>query len=182
MNKKTDEDSGFAALFKDAKPVVYDKYIPTRKEKHLTKLQKSDSPNNSKRQQLASVALSDEYQAHWPHNKPLSYLKNNEAESKDALKKLKMGHIPPDIEIDLHGLSSRQAKEEIIAVIFEAKQRHYPCVNIIHGHGSGVLKQKIPNWLVQHQDVIGFIQAPKAFGGKAGLLVLINVDFIEHKL
>jgi len=39
----------------------------------------------------------------------------------------------------------------------------------------------VPNWLVQHPDVAGFVQAPREYGGKAGLLVLIGIDFQAYK-
>lgn len=203
MSKKNDEPVNFSALFKDAKPVIHDRYIAPidEKERRLrsaSKLAKAkakalqDRRNNA--QLSASIELSDSFEAHWPENKSIRYVNNNfvnvtnEQDSstlafaaKDMLKKLSLGHFPPDIEIDLHGQTSKQAKAEILAVIFEAKKRHYPCINIIHGHGKGTLKQKVPNWLVQHPDVAGFVQAPRNYGGKAGLLVLIGIDFETYK-
>jgi DNA-nicking Smr family endonuclease len=146
-------------------------------------------------QNAASIELSDTFEAHWPEGKAIKYFRENEDIAKqdstkasisytpkDMLKKLSMGHFPPEIEIDLHGQTGKQAKAEIMAVIFEAKKRHLACINIIHGHGKGTLKTKVPNYLVQHPDVAGFVQAPRAYGGKAGLLVLIGIDFYTHKL
>jgi len=183
MTKKTNVDSEFAALFQDAKPVVHDKYVPTRQEKQKVKAVKvKEQTSMNKRRQAASVALSDEFEAYWPNDKAISYVRDKQSNEKDVVKKLKLGHIPPDIEIDLHGQTGKQAKEELLAVIQEAKTRHYPCINIVHGHGNGILKHKIPNWLVQHPHVVGFVQAPRAFGGKAALLVLVDVNFDEHKL
>lgn len=211
MTKKNDDQVNFSSLFSDAKPVLYDKYIPSRAE--LTKIKKSRAAKSvfassaqhlsqeAKNRQNASVELSDGFEAHWPENKPLTFLRKFQAPHihnadekntaallndeqhirKDLLKQLQRGMIPPDIEVDLHGLTGNQAKAEIIAVIFEGIKRQYPCINIIHGHGNGVLKQKVPNWLVQHPDVAGFTQAPKAYGGKAGLLVLIGADFSTLK-
>lgn len=145
-------------------------------------------------QNAATIALSDTFEAHWPQAKAIKYFRAEDSSKvdntgpealayrpKDILKKLSMGHYPPDIEVDLHGLTSKQAKAEILAVIFEAKKRHFACVSILHGHGTGTLKRKIPNWLVQHPDVAAFVQAPRAFGGKAGLLVLIGIDFQAFK-
>lgn len=194
MNKKNDDELNFSGLFKDAKPIQQAKYLDF---KHKNKVNKSSDrllraqldlakEQRTLKQSQASVALSDSYEAHWPQNKAIQYLADAKARegdglSKDSLKKLKMGFYPPDIEIDLHGLNAKQAKEELIAVIHEAKKRHLPCINFIHGHGNGVLKRKLPNWLVQHPDVGGFIQSPKAFGGSAGLLVLVGHDFSKLK-
>jgi len=203
MSKKDDEAIDFSSFFKDAKPVVHNRYIaPVNDTKRLlqsanklAKAKKKVSQDIRNSAQLrASVELSDTFEAHWPENKALKYinaslLKSGDEQdsrtrtlaAKDLLKKLSLGHFVPDIEIDLHGQTSLQAKAEILAVIFEAKKRHYPCINIIHGHGNGTLKQKVPNWLVQHPDVAGFVQSPRSYGGKAGVLVLIGIDFEAYK-
>ncbi len=202
MAKKNDDNIDFSALFKDAKPVKHDTYVTSATtdsgkrglDAKLAKLEKEKKRINKeareRHQQSASVELSDDYEAHWPDNKAVKYLSKDIIDKasteqsliyKDLLKKLSMARIPPDIELDLHGLTAQQAKAEIISVIFEAKKRHYPCINIIHGHGGGILKQKVPNWLIQHPDIAGFVQAPRAYGGKAGLLVLIATDFANLK-
>lgn len=203
MSKKNDEPVDFSSLFKDAKPVLHDRYISpvdeierrirsTKKLAHAK--QKTIKDLRDSAQLRASIELSDTFEAHWPENRPIRYVNNtlvnasNDHDSKalvfaakDILKKLSLGHFPPDIEIDLHGQTSIQAKAEMLAVIFEAKKRHYPCINIIHGHGRGTLKQKVPNWLVQHPDVAAFVQAPRNYGGNAGLLVLIGIDYETYK-
>lgn len=208
MSKNNPDELNFSSLFADAKPVTHDKYIPSRgelktRDKNLANKMKDEKGSKDKNRQHASVALSDEYEAHWPEHQALKYMRDisnlnceHQAASnpiqalekkdefhlrKDLIKQLQRGLIPPDIELDVHGLTKQQAKEELIAVIYEAMKSHCVCINIIHGHGNGILKQKIPNWLVQHPDVAGFVQAPKAYGGKAGILVLIGNDFSAVK-
>lgn len=203
MSKNNDEPLNFSEMFKDAKRVVSDQYVVPNdeKKKRLSSIDKLATAKKMLNQEIkdhaqlnASVKLSDNFEAHWPNDKPLKYfnsdiVKTSEDQdswassftSKDILKKLSLGYFPPDIEIDLHGQTSEQAKAEILAAIFEAKKRHFPCLNIIHGHGKGTLKHKVPNWLVQHPDVAAFIQAPRSYGGKAGLLVLIGIDFKSYK-
>jgi len=202
MTKKNQDDATFSELFKDAKLLKHDKFERSRADKVKAKRARQienthERLSDARAQQNASIALSDGFEAHWPENKPIKFIRESltldihvnkladktQSKSdehfirKDLLKQLQLGNIPPDIELDVHGLTGKQAKDEIISVIFEANKRHFPCINIIHGHGNGVLKHKIPNWLVQHPDVAGFIQAPKAYGGKAGLLVLVGRDF-----
>jgi DNA-nicking Smr family endonuclease len=207
MSKKNDESLDFSALFKDAKLVSHNKYILTKDEREQKHKKESTLKLAKKRasshgictkseyaQSAASIALSDSFEAYWPQDKPIKYFRQNgtlnhqkptdtglSESPKDMLKKLSIGYFPPEIEIDLHGQTGKQAKAEILAVIFEAKKRHFACIGIIHGHGNGTLKRKVPNWLVQHPDVAGFVQAPRAYGGKAGLLVLIGIDFQVYK-
>ena len=80
-----------------------------------------------------------------------------------------------DVEADLHGLTQQQAKQVLIELLYDAKQHNELCVAIMHGHGQGILKQKIPHYLVQHPDIIGFCQAPKQYGGSACILVLMDI-------
>lgn len=203
MSKKNDEPMDFSSLFQDVRPVTHDRYIVPIDEKKR-RLQSADKVAKAKtraRQEMqdnaqlrASIELSDTYEAYWPENKALKYINSSMVNTskdadrialsfaaKDMLKKLSLGHFPPDIEVDFHGLRSKEAKAELLAVIFEAAKCNYPCINIIYGHGKGTLKHKVPNWLVQHPDVAGFVQAPRNYGGKAGLLVLVGIDFATYK-
>ncbi len=191
-NKKSDKCE-FSAFLKDVKPLKPSKHIEISKKKKLdyTKLELSKQrlrqSNMDYAQQSASIQLSDDFQAHWPENKPIHYVSeyvNNPHKSreyKDVIKRLKMGLIPPDLVLDMHGLTVKQAKQEIIAVIHDAKKHSYQCINIIHGHGNGILKKKTPDYLYQHPDVVAFIQSPKEYGGNAGLLVLVTDDFTRIK-
>jgi DNA-nicking Smr family endonuclease len=91
------------------------------------------------------------------------------------------GEIQPELILDLHGFNSQNAKHEIAALLFEARKKHYQCVCIVHGVGSGILKQRVPSWLVQHPHVLGFHQAPLEWGGNGALLVLIEQESIHRK-
>ncbi|WP_455816610.1 endonuclease SmrB [Pseudomonas cerasi] len=92
------------------------------------------------------------------------------------LKKLRRGDYSPEIFLDLHGLTQKQAKEELGALIAACRREHIFCASVMHGHGKHVLKQQTPLWLAQHPLVRAFHQAPKLFGGDAALLVLIEIE------
>ena len=66
-------------------------------------------------------------------------------------------------------------KLEIAALLHAAHKKHANCVSIMHGIGKHILKKSVPNWLIQHPNVLGFHQAPKEWGGKSALLVLLDV-------
>lgn len=193
MSDKKSDTPRFADMLNDVKPIKPSSQISYEQKAAQARHARSEQAKEAKRaaaqqhlhqQSSAAIALSDDYEAHWPEHKPIQFIRDDDsssAETKSLLKTLKMALYPPDIEVDLHGLTTQQAKREIIAVIQLAVKQHLPCINVIHGHGNGVLKQKVPNYLVQHPDVVGFVQAPKAFGGKAGLLVLVGSDFSRMK-
>lgn len=172
-----DEDwTSFRNAFKDVKPISSpDKVILTRADKlAAAKSQRrsdiSESIKNERRSK-AYFAFSDSYEAHFSDSGPLKYVRDNTHTHK--LKQLRRGDYVPDLILDLHGLKRETAKHEIAALLYEAKQQHFDCACIVHGIGSGILRQQVPNWLVQHPDVVGFHQATLEWGGNGALLVLI---------
>lgn len=91
------------------------------------------------------------------------------------LKMLRKGTYPPDVFLDLHGMTQKQAKKELAAMIQYCLTNDYACACISHGIGMGILKEKTPQWLVQHPSILAFHQAPLEFGGQGSLLVLLQV-------
>lgn len=128
--------------------------------------------------QTANFYFSDSFVPYFNPDKPMQYVQHNYPS--DLAKQLRKGLFYPELVLDLHGLTQAHAKLEIAALINEAKQQHIACVCIVHGLGSGILKQKTPDWLVQHPSVVALHQAPLEWGGNGALLVLLDVgqDFI----
>lgn len=175
MDKKNSINTDFASLFKDAKPVKQDRYVMSKKERLAQlALKKTKNVPSETRREGASIEISDEFEAYWPVDKPLSFLRYESDIASEWVKKLMRAMIPPDLEVDLHGLRAMQAKKDILSAISEATKHNYICIQIIHGHGNGVLKHKTPNWLVQHPEVAAFVRAPKQYGGNSAILVLIT--------
>ena len=178
-----DEDwASFRNALQDVKPITAsDKVLLTREDKYASaksERRKGISQiNKDERRRKAYFAFSDAYEAHFPASGPLKYVRDNAHANK--LKQLRRGDYAPELILDLHGLARESAKHEIAALLYEAKQQHYECVCIVHGIGAGVLRQQVPNWLVQHPDVIAFHQATLEWGGNGALLVLITHP--EHK-
>lgn len=171
MSKKSDKSSGndFAALFGDATPVTHDKYVAPRTIKKKTA--RFESAQRQVKREQASFEFSDGFIAQFNDENTVSYLR--EKRFKSTFSALKKGLVPPEIELDLHGLTKEQAKQEIAALIEFSNKHHFECVKIVHGVSGGVLKKYTPHWLVQHPMVLGFHQAPKHLGGIGALLVLL---------
>jgi DNA-nicking Smr family endonuclease len=98
----------------------------------------------------------------------------------DVTAKLRKGHWSLQAEIDLHGLRSDEARQELAEFIRSAKTRGLRCVRVVHGKGLGspgkapVLKLKVQRWLVQKQEVLAFVQAKVSDGGAGAMLVLLT--------
>jgi DNA-nicking Smr family endonuclease len=168
------EDELFRDTFRDVQPFKQDKITPPRtssKGKSTTEAKKL-AINKELKRAAASFHFSDGFEAHFPDNGPLKYVR--EGAQSAQVKRLRRGDYPPDLILDLHGLNKQEAKLEIAALIEAARKQHMHCVCIVHGIGSFVLKQAVPSWLVQHPLVEGFHQAPLEWGGKGAILVLIE--------
>jgi DNA-nicking Smr family endonuclease len=173
-----DDDSAlFRNALKAVKPIASsDKVVLSRQDRlasakaerrsHISDLIKSERQSN------AYFAFSDAFEAHFNSSGPLKYVRDSA--NSDQLKRLRRGDYVPELILDLHGLTRELAKAEIAALLYAARQRHLACVCIVHGIGTGVLRQQVPNWLVQHPDILAFHQATLEWGGQGAVLVLVN--------
>jgi DNA-nicking Smr family endonuclease len=95
------------------------------------------------------------------------------------LRKLRRGQYRVQAEIDLHGLTVREAKEALREFVADALQRHFRCVRIIHGKGlrSGhrgpVLKGAVSSVLRRIGPVLAYVSARPVDGGTGAIYVLL---------
>lgn len=120
----------------------------------------------------ASYYFSDKYHPLLEKEGPTRYAKLGSNLFK--LRKLRRGDYSPDVFLDLHGLTQRQAKKELGALIAICKRECIYCACVMHGHGKHILKKQIPLWFAKHPDILAFHQAPKEWGGSAAILFLIK--------
>jgi DNA-nicking Smr family endonuclease len=96
-----------------------------------------------------------------------------------VLRKLRRGQYRVQAEIDLHGLTVPEAKEELRAFLADALERHIRCVRIVHGKGlrSGhrgpVLKGAVSSVLRRVGPVLAYVSARQVDGGTGALYVLL---------
>ncbi|MCL1076902.1 endonuclease SmrB [Parashewanella spongiae] len=170
MNKKTDnnEFDSFADLMKGVKPIPQDKvhFKHSKKSKKVLEL-------NEQKIHVDSY-FSDTYHPLLPSEGPMRW-KQDGVDSFE-LKRLRRGDYIPELLLDLHGLRQSEAKLEIAALIQACVKQRVNCCSIMHGYGTGILKQKVPSWLAQHPKVLAFHQASKEWGSDAALLILIDIE------
>lgn len=101
---------------------------------------------------------------------------------KTLLKKLRRGKFGFDAELDLHGLSSTEAKYQLLHFLHDCVEEGLRCVHIIHGKGYRspdnipVLKNDLNLWLRQHQDILAFCSAAPKDGGSGAVIVLLQLS------
>ncbi|MBN6062902.1 endonuclease SmrB [Aggregatibacter actinomycetemcomitans] len=159
----------FRAEIKGVKPLKQDRFVPPC----ATKKKNQMAVKEVREQQDTLFYFSDEYEPLLSGESAVKYLRENE--DSHLLKQLRRGDFSPEIFLDLHGLTREQAKLELAALIQTCEKEHIYCASIMTGYGTYTLKRQIPRWLVQHPKVRALHQAPKAWGGDAAILILIDV-------
>lgn len=132
-----------------------------------------EKPQQEKKQAQAEFYFSDTYEPNINTHGTVNYVK--EGQDTYLAKQLRRGDYAPELILDLHGLTKERVKEELAALIHTCKKQHYYCACVVHGVSGGVLKHKVPHYLVQHPDVIAMHQAPLEYGGKGAVLILIDL-------
>ncbi len=166
-------DDDDLAMFRDAvqgaKELKQDTIITPRHQKTPTSQVKLKEANERDQ----GFYFSDEFVPLLKEEGPTQYARADV--SKYEVKRLRRGVYVPDISLDLHGMTQKQAKRELAALIALCKKEGICCACVMHGIGKHVLKTKTPLWLAQHPDVLAFHQAPMEFGGAGALLVLLEI-------
>jgi DNA-nicking Smr family endonuclease len=98
----------------------------------------------------------------------------------DVVSRLRRGEWAIQAQLDLHGLRSDEARDQLAGFVRQALRRGQRCVRVVHGKGHGspgrepVLKAKVQRWLAQCAEVIAFTQATGPQGGAGALVVLLQ--------
>jgi DNA-nicking Smr family endonuclease len=166
------QDDDFALFYDEVKGV-----------KKLAQDTITHRPNrNAKRQEMtrttrqgedSSFYFSDEFVPLLSDEGPTRYARDDV--SKYEVKRLRRGVYVPDVFLDMHGMTQKEAKRELGAMLAYCVKQNVHCACVQHGIGKHILKQKVPLWLAQHPDVMAFHQAPLEFGGDGALLVLLSI-------
>jgi DNA-nicking Smr family endonuclease len=94
---------------------------------------------------------------------------------------LKNGLIPWEARLDLHGLTSEEARSSLLRFIEKQIQNNKRCLLIIHGKGGHqgalpVIKNLVNRWLPQFKEVLAFHSALPKDGGTGAVYVLLKKD------
>ncbi|TMP37941.1 endonuclease SmrB [Pseudoalteromonas rubra] len=126
-----------------------------------------------KKQHQAEFYFSDEYVPDIDTHGTVNYVRPGA--DKYLAKQLRRGDYAPELILDMHGMNKETAKDELAALIHACKKQHVACACVVHGIGERVLKHKVPQYLVQHPDILAMHQAPLEYGGKGAVLILVDL-------
>ncbi len=174
--KKTISDADMA-LFRDAvgevKPVKDDKVQQDQPKPKIGNIAKQDDQHVME-SLLAELSENDLLET----GEHLSY--TSDGVQKGVLRKLKNGQYSVQGEIDLHGLTLKQARHELSEFLSYAIDNRRLCVRIIHGKGRKQadkqprLKPAVNAWLQSHKSVLAFCSAREMEGGTGAVVVLLR--------
>ena len=96
-----------------------------------------------------------------------------------VLKKLRQGKFSIEHELDLHGLSVEQARQELQAFLGECEAIGIRNAIIVHGKGfrskeKPVIKPMVNRWLREVDNVLAFHSAQPRDGGSGAVYVLFR--------
>lgn len=97
-----------------------------------------------------------------------------------TMRKLARGKFSVQDEIDLHGMTTAEAKPRLADFIENCARDGKLCVRVVHGKGLGsgnrgpVLKQKVSRWLRQWDTVLAFVSTRQVDGGTGAVYVLLQ--------
>ena len=103
--------------------------------------------------------------------------------NQSLLKKLRKGAFSVQAELDLHGLSRKDARLELEGFIEECRRHSRTCVRIVHGKGNHsrdgvpVLKGLVQRWLSHRRlsrQLVAYASARPVDGGAGAIYVLLR--------
>ena len=83
----------------------------------------------------------------------------------NVVKKAKKASGGPRARLDLRGKRYEEAMQELDAFIDQALLNNMSQVDIIHGIGTGVIRDAVTQYLRRHRHVKSFEYAPQSAGG-----------------
>ncbi|KTC86018.1 MULTISPECIES: Smr/MutS family protein [Legionella] len=171
----SDEDKAlFRKMMSGVKPLQKTNKIQLSTPPKVTKIHKRES---IPRQDIPTIYLSDYYTNEVQAQTILSY--SSHSIPSKRLRELKMGLIPWEARLDLHGQKTEAARESLIKFITQQTNLAHRSLLIIHGKGSRqgetpVLKNLVNHWLPQFSQVLAFHSALARDGGEGALYVLLK--------
>ncbi|MDX1676964.1 endonuclease SmrB [Arsukibacterium sp.] len=166
----TEDSELFRQSVSGARPLLQDKIAPASNGRKL----KTRPAVNMPQHEPDLFYFSDDYEGFISDGGSLSYVQPGD--DPRLAGRLKRSEFQPQVVLDLHGLTQRQAKTELAGLLAYCKRQQFNCACVVHGKGLGILARKVPNWLIQHPDVRAFHTAPKDWGKHGALLLLLKIN------
>lgn len=180
-----DDFSLFTSEMRGVKPIKHDR-ADTGKAKVDRKNLKTLRQAATVRQGETLVdGLSDQFVIDVGPEDDLHWARDGVQESQ--MRKLKIGQIPFEGSLDLHGMNVEKARETLWAFLAEATGLEVRCVRVTHGKAvrldgkRPMIKSHVNTWLRQHPQVLGFTSCQPRHGGAGAVYVMLKRTMLEGR-
>ncbi len=170
--KDTDE---FRRAMQGTKPLQAEERVPVTKAKPKPKAR---FRRDDERQVLAESLEDDIDTSEHGYGAALRFQRQHVG--KRTMRKLQRGGYSVQAELDLHGMTTDEARQRLADFInYSAAQGKY-CVRVVHGKGLGsgergpVLKNAVNRWLRKWDCVLAFVSTRQVDGGTGAVYVLLQ--------
>lgn len=185
-DSRDDNDSAlFKAELRGVKPIKHDR-ADTGKAKPDRKQLASLRQAATVRVDAVKVdGLSDQFVIDVGPEDPLYWAANGVQEGQ--MRKLKLGQIPFDGSLDLHGMTVEKARDTLWEFLAEATKLEVRCVRITHGKAvrmdgrKPMIKSHVNTWLRQHPQVLGFTSCVAKHGGTGAVYVMLKRTMMDGR-
>ena len=103
------------------------------------------------------------------------------------MRNLKLGQIPFDGSLYLHGMSVEKASETLWEFLAEATKLEIRCVRVTHGKAvrmdgrKPMIKSHVNTWLRQHPQVLGFSSCLAKHGGTGAVYIILKRTMMDGR-
>ena len=177
MSKKSDpatDEELFRQQMQDVRPISQDKISPYREQQPARPIMREEDEKQVLKDMLSDPVDFDTLET----GEELLFCRSGVQHN--LMRKLRRGQISIEAELDLHRMTSDQARQATAQFLTDILASGKRCVRLIHGKGKGsfnkmpVLKHKLNHWLRQRDEVLAFCSARKVDGGTGAVYVLLK--------
>lgn len=178
MTKKptspNNDDELFREMVDGVRPLAQDKASPYRQKPPARPIKRQEDDKQVIKDMMSDPIALDEIET----GEELLFARAGV--QPNVIRKLRRGQFSIEAELDLHRMTSDEARQAIAQFLPLMGQNGKRCVRVIHGKGHGsfnntpVLKNKLNHWLRQRDEVLAFCSARPVDGGTGAIYVLLK--------
>ncbi|WP_263260902.1 Smr/MutS family protein [Pseudomonas sp. RIT-PI-S] len=180
-----DDFSLFQAQVRGVKPLRHDRADTGKPRADRERLQALRQAATVRQDVKVVDGLSDQFVIDVGAEDDLHWARDGVQESQ--MRKLKLGQIPFEGSLDLHGMPVEKARETLWDFFAEAARLEIRCVRVTHGKAARLdgkrpmIKSHVNTWLRQHAQVLGFTSCQPRHGGTGAVYVMLRRTMLEGR-
>lgn len=180
-----DDFSLFKAELRGVKPIKHDRADTGKPKPNRARLETLRQAATARVESIKVDGLSDQFVIDVGAEDALYWAGNGIQDSQ--MRKLKLGQIPFEGSLDLHGMTVEKARDTLWEFIAEANKLEVRCVRVTHGKAvrmdgrKPMIKSHVNTWLRQHPQVLGFTSCLAKHGGTGAVYVLLKRTMMDGR-